>query len=360
MRLTTLSHRKARRRTSLNLNAYDAPHIRHHETTRVVMGDAILTMLIIYVMAVYYYGARASMLLLVSVATAIITDVLCILMAGKKPNRRDFSPIVTGMLLPLLMPASIDYAIVVAAAFFAICIAKHPFGGVGHNVFNPAAAGFAFAAICFGDKLYTYPLPFTDIPVFGKFDVVTGVSPAFTLTLGGTPSYDIVNMALGNFPGPMGATNIVVLLTCLLYLVSRNTVRWVTPLSFFITVAGFAFLFPRIGGGLDLSLSLRLNSIMFEMMSGMLLFGGIFLLGDPVTIPKRGWSKVAFAVMAGVAVMLFRWFGNFEEEIPFAILLMNATVWGFDMLGERAASVVRRRKFENISRKKIQENPPVA
>lgn len=344
----------------MNLNTYDAPHIRHHESTRVVTGDAILTMLIIYVMAVYYYGARASMLLLVSVSTALAADIICVLLAGKKPNRRDFSAIVTGMILPLLMPASIDYLIVVAAAVFAICIAKHPFGGVGNNVFNPAAAGFAFVAICFGDKLFTYPMPFTHIPVFGKFDTVAGISPAFTLSLGGIPTYDIIDMALGNFPGPMGATNIVVLLTCLLYLVSRNTVRWVTPFSFFLTVVAFAFLFPRIGGGMDFSLSLRLQSVMFEMMSGMLLFSGIFLLGDPVTTPKRGWSKAAFAVTAGVAVMLFRWFGNFEDEAPFAILLMNATVWGFDMVGERVASFVRRRRFENIRRKKVQKDTSLA
>lgn len=341
----------------MSLNAYDAPHIRHHENTRVVMGDAILTMLIIYVMAVYYYGARAIVLLLVSVGTAIVADVLCVLLSGRKPNRRDLSPIVTGMILPLMMPASIDYFIVVMAVIFAICVVKHPFGGVGHNVFNPAAAGFAFAAICFRDKLFAYPLPFTDIPLTGKFEVVTGISPAFTLSLGGIPTYDIVDMALGNFSGPMGATNIVVLLTCLLYLVSRNTVRWVTPFSFLLTTAAFAFMFPRIGDWLGLSLSVRVQSVIFEMMGGMLLFGGIFLLGDPVTTPKRGWSKAAFAVMAGVAAMLFRRFGNFEEEIPFAILLMNATVWGFDMIGERVASIVRRRKLERIRRKKIQKSP---
>ena len=74
-----------------------------------------------------------------------------------------------------------------------------------------------------------------------------------------------------------------------------------------------------------------------------------------MTTPKRGWSKVAFAITAGIVVMLFRRFGSLEVEFPFALLIMNATVWGFDMLGERVASLIRRKKFENIGRQKIQE-----
>ncbi len=340
----------------MNLNAAAAPHIRHNETTRVLMGDAILTMLIIYVMAIYYYGPRALMLLVVSVLTAVIADAACILVARKKLNPRDYSAIVTGMLLPLLMPATIDFWIVAAAAVFGIVVAKHPFGGVGHNVFNPAAAGLAFVTICFPVKMFTYPLPFEKIAVFGEIKSIVGISPAFTLDLGGMPKYDLVSMALGNFPGPMGATNIVVILTCLLYLVSRNTVRFVTPLCFFATTAAFAFLFPRISGWTDMTTQLRLDSLLYEMMSGTLLIGGVFLLGDPVTAPKRGWAKAAWAVTAGVAAMLFRRYGNFEEEMPFAILLMNATVWGFDMIGEFLTSKIRRKKVESLNRQTIQNN----
>lgn len=337
----------------MNLSTAAAPHIRYNENTRVLMGDAILTMLIIYGMAVYYYGMRAVTLMSVSVLSALIADVLCVLAVGKRPNGRDLSAIVTGMILPLIMPATIDYWIVAIAAIFAITVAKHPFGGVGHNVFNPAAAGFAFVAISFPEKIFTYPVPLEHIAVFGELSYQTGISPAFTLELGGLPKYDLVSMALGAFPGPMGATNIVVILTCLLYLVSRNTVRWVTPLSFFAATAAFAFLFPRIGY-FNSAVNIRMQSVAYEMMSGMLLFGGVFLLGDPVTAPKRGWSKVAWAVTAGVAVMMFRRFGNFEEELPFAILLMNATVWFFDMAGERIASRIRRKNIEDIDGNTVQ------
>ncbi len=204
------------------------------------MGDAIIAMSVIYAMAVYYYGLRASVLLLVSVSASVAADALCVLVSGRRQNPRDLSAIVTGMVLPLMMPATIDYWIAAVAALFAIVVAKHPFGGTGHNIFNPAAAGFSFVAICFGSRLFTYPLPsalntsalgfsLVKLPLSGlPPESVWGVSPAFTLALGGIPAYGMVDMAFGNFPGPMGATNILVLLTCLLYLVLRRRVSWVT------------------------------------------------------------------------------------------------------------------------------------
>jgi len=339
----------------LNLNNTSPPHIRHSDSTRVLMLNVIFPMLIIYVSATFYYQTRALMLLLVSVTVAVLTDTICVLIAGKRPNLRDFSPVVTGTMLPLLMPASIDYWILGVAAAFAVVIAKHPFGGVGHNVFNPAAAGLAFVTICFGDKMFSYPIPRAPLPVFGSSDLITVVSPAFMLELGAAPKYDLIEILTGNFPGPMGCTNILVILGCLLYLVSRRTVRWVMPVSFFVTVALFAFLFPRIGGGFEVVEDVRLRSVLFEMAAGVLLFGGVFMLGDPVTTPKRDFSKAVFAVAAGIIVMLFRRYGSFESAFPFALLLMNATVWGFDMTGEMIAGFFRRMSFENTGGKKLQK-----
>jgi len=343
----------------LNLNNAAAPHIRHGDSTRILMGNVIFPMLIIYASATFYYQTRALMLLLVSVTVAVLADTLCVLIAGKRPNLRDFSPVVTGAMLPLLMPASIDYWIVGVAAAFAIVVAKHPFGGVGHNVFNPAAAGLAFVTICFGEKMFSYPIPRMPLPVFGSSaDVITVTSPAFMLELGAAPKYHVTEIFTGNFPGPMGCTNILVILGCLLYLVSRRTVRWAMPAAFFATTALFAFLFPRIGGGFEVVENVRLQSVLFEITSGTLFFGGVFILSDPVTTPKRDLSKAVFAVAAGIIVMLFRRYGSFEGAFPFAVLLMNATVWGFDMTGEIIAGFFRRMHFEDTGGKKLQKKTP--
>lgn len=328
----------------MKLKTSNAPHIRHHENTRVLMVNSILAMLFLYGMAYYYYGPRSVALGCVSVLSAFLFDIVANLISSRQINPRDFSAVVTGMLIPLLMPASMQYRVVVVAAAFAILVVKHPFGGAGHNIFNPAAAGYAFALISFREQMFQYPQPLTWLPLSGPIETTLVNSPSFTLSLGGIPKYDLVDMLLGNYPGPMGATNILVILACLLYLGLRNTVRWEVPACFFTMAAAMAFLFPRGGIELGLDWIMRLRLTGYEMMSGVLVLGGVFMLGDPVTTPSRDVSKTMFAIVAGVVVMLFRHYGNFEETMPFAVLCMNATVWGFDMLGERIAHRRRQKR----------------
>ena len=319
----------------MKIRSHLAPHIRAAQTTRGVMWDAIIALGFLYALAAYYYGPRALVLGASSALFCSLLDLLTTLACGKRPNTRDFSAPVTGLILPLMMPASIPYFVVVIACAFAIIVAKAPFGGVGHNVFNPAAAGFSFVAFLFGPLLFTYPPPAMQLPLWGAIEFTAPVSPAFIMMVGGTPGYDFLDMVLGNYPGPMGGTNILILLACLLYLVFRGTVRWAVPLSFFGAVALLAFFFPR-------GQATGLASVGFEMATGLVLFGGIFLLGDPVTTPVRRPAKIAFGITAGIVVMLFRHFGSMEEQITYALLLMNAAVWGFEQAGEKMTA--RRRK----------------
>ena len=323
----------------MEIKTYSAPHIRAAQTTRGVMWDAIIALSFLYALATYYHGPRALVLGLGSALFCGLFSLFAELCCGRRPNTRDFSAAVTGLILPLMMPASVPYMIVIMAGAFAILVAKAPFGGTGHNVFNPAAAGFSFVVFMFGPALFTYPPPTMRLPLWGLIEFTPPVSPARIMMLGGTPGHDMFDMILGNYPGPMGATNILILIACLLYLVFRGTVRWSVPLSFFGAVAAIAYLFPR-------GQAVGLASVGYEIATGLVFFGGIFLLGDPVTTPKRETAKIAFAICTGITVMLFRHFGNMEEQLTYALLLMNAAVWGFDMAGERIAGWRRRRRFE--------------
>ena len=332
----------------MKISTYSAPHIHHQESTGTIMGDAILSILVVYAMCFYYYGIRVVMLLLVSVLTAVAADAACILTAGKKINTRNYSAIVTGMIIPLMMPASIDIHVVVAAAVFGIVVAKHPFGGVGQNIFNPAAAGIAFATICFPARMFLYPLPLEPLPLFPDETLVRVTSPAFTLQLGGVPAYELVDMSLGNFPGPMGATNILVILACLLYLVFRGSVGWQLPAVYIAVFSGMCMLFPRAGLSSE-------QTMLYETMSGTMLFGGVFMLNDPVTTPQRAWTKIAYGFFSAIVFFVFRRYSFVEEDFVFVLLLMNACVWGLDMLGEYLAGYFRRKRFETGNNKKIQK-----
>lgn len=141
----------------MKLNRRAAPHIRHQESSRTLMSDVILLLLVLCALEFLYYGPRALMVCAAAVIPAVIADAACTLLRGRAPNPRDLSPIVTGLIIAMMMPASVPYYVPAAASVFAIAIVKHPFGGTGHNLFNPAAAGFSFAAICWPGLVFMYP-----------------------------------------------------------------------------------------------------------------------------------------------------------------------------------------------------------
>ena len=321
------------------LKNYNAPHIKTRESNRTVMGDAVIALLPLYLMAFYFYGYRSLMLGLTSVVTCVVADCACIKLRGVKLNARDFSSIVTGMIIPLLLPASIPYYVIIIGAIFAIVFVKQPFGGIGQNIFNPAAAAFAITAISWPEKAFMYPLPLQKLEVFGEVTAKLIEGPAHTLKLGGVPTVTALDMITGNFPGPMGATNILVLATCFIYLVFRKTISWQTPVTFVATAAVAAFFFPRVTTGGS-------ASVMLELLSGCLMFSAVFMLTDPVTSPKRGLAKYIYGMLAAIVTMLFRHFGGYEETVLFAVLLMNAFTPIIDRLSEIILRILRRVHFE--------------
>ncbi|MEA5012672.1 MAG: RnfABCDGE type electron transport complex subunit D [Angelakisella sp.] len=331
----------------MRLTVRIAPHIRNSVSNKTVMGDALITLLALYFIAWYYYGIRAVVLGCVSVATCWVADALCTLLRKAPVNRYDYSPAVTGLIIPLLLPASVEYKVVVAAGLFAICIVKQAFGGLGSNIFNPAAGGLAFVIACWGTKLFSYPSPFSVLPVTGVITEKLTNGAAYTLSLGGVPPYDTTSIVLGLLPGPMGTTNILVVGACLLYLMFRGTVRFTQSMVFLGTAALWAAFLPRIPGS-------PLMSVFYELCATPLLFAAAFLFSDPVTTPRRWEAKLLYASISGALVMLLRVYGGFEMMLPFAILLCNALVPALDDFMEGQITKKRRVRYEQSE--KLQGN----
>ena len=158
-----------------------APYVRNRDSAFTVMMDVVIALLPLYFMAFYFYGLRALMLGLASIAAAVVSDFVCILLEGKKPYFRDISSVVTGMMLPLMMSAATPYYVVVSASVFAVVFVKHVFGGVGQSAFNPAAAGFAFAVACWPVQVFSYPAPFSSLEPFGTISAGLSSGPAWNL-----------------------------------------------------------------------------------------------------------------------------------------------------------------------------------
>lgn len=314
----------------------NAPHVRQSESVVTMMTDVIVALLPIYLMAFFYHGARSLVLGLCGALCCSVLSVLGALLLREKPVP-DLTPIITGLIIPLLLPADIPYYIVISACAVAIFVVKIPFGGTGSNLFNPAAVGFASVAICWPELVFRYPATMQAIEIFGESTAKIAQSPAYSLSLGAVPDYNVLDMLLGSAPGPMGATNILVVAACGIFLIVKKAINWITPVSFIVPYALLCLLFPRIGGS-------PFEALCYELFSGTVVFGAFFMLTEPVTSPKRDFGKLMAGISSAIVVFLFRYFGGFEMGFASALIVMNVFSPIYDAICESVLHVSRHKE----------------
>ncbi len=335
----------------------NAPHVRQSESVITMMADVILALLPVYLMCFFYYGTRSLVLGLCGAFFCCAFSAIGSLLLHEKPVP-DLTPVITGLIIPLLMPADIPYYILISACAVAIMVVKLPFGGTGSNLFNPAAVGFASVAICWPELVFRYPATMQNIEVFGETTAKFAQSPAYSLSLGAVPDYNVLDMLLGSAPGPMGATNILIVVACGIFLIIKKAVNWITPVSFLVPYAILCLLFPRIGGS-------AFDALCFELFSGTIVFGAFFMLTEPVTSPKRDFGKFMAGISSAVVVFLFRYFGGFEMGFASALIVMNVFSPLFDAACENVLHVLRHRDAivstfrADLVRKKTTKEPVV-
>lgn len=311
----------------MNPLIHHAPYIRHPESSRTVMSDMIIALMPLFCMSFFYYGPRVFLVGGVSVLTCLLADWMCSLLLHQKNNPRDLSPVVTGLIITMLVPPAVALYVVVWASLFAILVAKAPFGGTGHNIFNPAAAGLAFSTICWSGQMFGYTPAMQRLPMVIDETVRFVQGPTAALKVGGISRIGLTELLLGNFPGPIGSTHTLIIFACLIYLVARSAVRWYLPLSYVAAVSLLSACFRPFG-------VTPLESIANELFAGSLFFVAVYLLCDPVTTPKYRISRVLYGFSAGLLTMLFRYYSPFELSAIFAILAMNALAPAFDCFCE--------------------------
>ncbi|MBR3754890.1 MAG: RnfABCDGE type electron transport complex subunit D [Clostridia bacterium] len=287
------------------------------KATRSLQLDMLAILLLPCVSAWYFYGTKALRL----IAVSVITAVLCEFLGGKLLRRPstvgDLSAVTTGIILALMLPANAPVWLPAIGSSFAVIVAKLPFGRNETLPFSPAAAGMAFLTICFSDLIFDYPRIVANTALTGS----SGSSLAYLLSQNTSislSSVKTIDVFTGNYPGPMGAGCIIVLLGSALYMLIRRT-------KLFISVAGFiggaalaALCFPRVTG--------LLSSVVLELVAGYMIFAALFLLTEQGTQPKLPLSRLLYGISAGIVCMLMRRFGAFEECACFGILIINA-VW---------------------------------
>ena len=278
-------------------------------------------------MSCYFYGPRPLLLLLAALLTAYLCDCALAPLHGTGYQSHEPSSECFAALIVLMMPASVSYPIVIAAVIIAVLV-KEAFGGEGHYPFHPAAVGYVIAAVSWPEQVFRYPQPYTAIPLWDASGVSVSDTISRTLRSGGILNLSPISLVLGEYAAPMGTGAALVILACGLFLWYQGDTRLSAAVSFLVTSALIAFLFPRQVGLLDTSfvasLLPRLQCVRDELLTGAMLFSAVFLLNEPYTCAHHRIGRILYGVLVGAATMGFRYFGVYDTGVCFALLTVNS------------------------------------
>ncbi len=287
--------------------------------------ERFIFMAALLIPAWFLNGSRVLMVSAVSIVVCVAADWVCCKIRKIPYDRKDHSVIFWGLAASLIMPVSIPYVLVALSAIICVVIGKHIFGGKENVIFCPCAIATAFLIICYPSEMLYFPKVGEIVPVFGDYSGVLIRDLDNTMKLGNVPSYSMLDIMMGRVPGAMGAVSVLVIAVCGICMVIRHSTSICTLLSGILTVSALAFVYPRI----DVS---PLESVFYELTSGYLLFGLVFLAGEPYILPKRRAARVIYGVVLGYTTMMFRYFGQTEGCFLFALLITNALTMGFDTI----------------------------
>ena len=226
------------------------------------------------------------------------------------------------------MPVTVDIYVLIAAVLAGVLIGKETFGGYGSYPFNPAAVGYVVAAVSWPEQVFRYPQPYTSIPLWDASMVPVSSTIEDTLRSGGMLNIRSLVLSLGEYAAPMGTGAALVILACGLFLWTQKDAHMSASVSFLLTCALIAFLFPRQAGLADSAVLAnvlpRLRCVRDELLTGAILFSAVFLLNEPYTCVHHRMGRILYGVLVGVVSMGFRYYGVYETGVCFALLVVNS------------------------------------
>lgn len=286
-------------------NVSSSPHVRAKDTTGRIMLYVILALLPTTFFGIYNFGIRALILILVTIATCVVSEYVYNRIVHKKNTLTDLSAVVTGLLLALNLPATLPWWQAVLGGVFAIIVVKCLFGGLGQNFMNPALGARCFLLIAFAANMTNFTI-----------DSYTGATPLAALRNG--EAVNTMDMLIGRTAGTIGETSTIAILIGAIALILLGVIDLAIPGTYIVTFAIFMILFS--GHGLDV------HYLIAQLAGGGLMLGAFFMATDYVTSPITPRGKILYGICLGILTGLFRCFGANAEGVSFAIILSNLLV----------------------------------
>ncbi|MCF7912141.1 MAG: RnfABCDGE type electron transport complex subunit D [Candidatus Cloacimonetes bacterium] len=276
-----------------------------------VMNRVLYALVPIIIYAVFRFGWRVVAVIAVSNLFAVLTEYMFV--RGQKSGKISGAVWVTGTLLALILPPAIPFWMAAVGAVVAISFGKMVFGGFGMNPFNPALVGRIFVFISFPKQMGTqWTLPFARLPGgFGSWanpQALTAATRISEMTENGVSG--LGDLFFGNIPGCMGEISSLLIIAAAIYLIISKTAKWQPIVGGIISFLVFSFI-------------LYGENPLYYLFAGGVMFGMVFMLTDPVSMPKHKAVIWINAILTGFLVVLIRKYSSFPEGFMFALLLSN-------------------------------------
>ena len=330
----------------MNVIKESAPHIRRKASVTRMMVDVLIALAPTLIFSFIVYPIQTLYTYLLSVFIMVASEFVYVGLRNMMPkdgqkhsfkerftyaykghfNQNNIlTACISAVIYTLITPPGAPIYAIVIGALAGIILGKLVFGGLGSNIFNPAAVGMIFAKICFGSQ-YNNNVPtwYYSIPQ-SALDVAAGPTPlglTNSAYWGDISHYSITSLLFGQIPGTLGEVYKITIIVGLIYLLIRRSADY-------RIVAGYLGSFALLSLVAGLSVYLidkSVNPFMFtlySLLSGGVLFGGTFMLTDPVTSPINSPSRWIYGMIAAVSTIFIRLFAALPEGVAFSILIAN-------------------------------------
>lgn len=301
---------------SKDIHVSVSPHDRGRISTRRIMLDVLIALIPACAAGVYAFGWYSLAVILVTVASCVLTELVYQKIMHKQVTVGDLSAAVTGVILALNMPPEIPIWIPAIGGVFAILVVKQLFGGLGQNFMNPALAARCFLLLCFAAAMTDFPETVHTLFAFG--DGVTTATPLAALRAGQVMDWKSVMLDMHS--GCIGEAWTPAILLGALYLLVRRVIDIRIPGIYIVSTMAFIALIAVIQGQAEI---LSFNYMVAQLCGGGLLIGAFFMANDYVTCPATPLGQVLYALLLGLLTALFRMIGSAGEGVSYAIIIGN-------------------------------------
>ncbi len=320
-----------------------SPYISEKSSVSVIMLKVLLALVPGIVAYAWYFGPAILISLGIASLAALAFEAIAVSLRHRpvRPVLMDGSALVTAWLLALSIPPIAPWWLTVVGIFFAIIVAKHLYGGLGNNIFNPAMVGYAVLIISFPVPMTHWQAPlalanqhlglmdaaryiFTQaLPGGAPLDAISSATPLDTLrtqlhlhrSVGQISQMPIFGYVAGK------GSEIVALLFLAggIYLWLSHIITWHIPVALLSALA-------LIAGAFHLADPQHYASPWFELAAGGTVLGAFFIATDPISGATTPRGKLFFGAAIGLLIFLIRAFGGYPDGVAFAVLLMNIAV----------------------------------